>query len=391
MKRVKRILKAEFDVVVAGAGLGGLTAAALLSREGFSTLVIEKLPRIGGRFTNIPYKGFQLTTGALHLIPHTRGAVKSLFRDELKSDLEFIDTGPIPSMFEGSILQYVRELPKVFDSIFIFSLGLKVLETPILETIKFMVKSVTAGNPCIPKGGCGSLIQALEKTILDNKGEIAIKTSLRRIEIQNGNIAATKMERGNGSTSTVKTSLLISDIGPRNTLKVLPYGTLQEVFRRQLGKIMPTEGIKFNIESNRPVLAEIVGEEVGLVFTPSCKRVAGIVEPSSLDPDLAPRGKSLLMTAQRIFSPYIKEEIQLGIRDLEKTIPDFKKNCRILAIQVFKGNWPVNHARQGQDASQTTPINGLYLVGDGAKPSGFIMAEGVVESARRVVERILRT
>jgi len=383
-------LKAEYDVVVAGAGLGGLTAAALLSRKGFSTLVIERLPRIGGRFTNIPYKGFQLTTGALHLIPHQRGVIKRLFRDELKSDLEFIDTGPIPLMFEGSLIQYVRELPKVFDSIFRFSLGLKVRETPALEAMKFMVKTVTAGKPCLPKGGCGSIIQALEKTILDNKGDIIKETSLSMIVTHNSSVAGVSVKAGDDAVSTIKTSLLISDIGLKNTLKALPNAPKKENFKRQLDKIKPTEGIKINIESNRSVLDEIVGEEVGLVFTPSCKRVAGIVEPSSLDPDLAAPSKSLLMTHQEILSPNIEEEIQLGIKDLEIIIPDFKKNCRILAIQVFKGEWPVNHARQGQDASQTTPIKGLYLVGDGAKPSGFIMAEGVVESARRVVERILR-
>jgi len=388
---VKRILKAEYDVVVAGAGLGGLTAAALLSKKGFSTLVIEKLPRIGGRFTNIPYKGFQLTTGALHLIPHQRGVVKRLFEKELLCDLEFIDTGPIPFMFEGSLLKYVHEVPAVFDSIFRFSLGLKVRETPIFEAIKFVIKTLTAGKPCMPKGGCVSIVQALEKTILDNHGEIAKQVSLSRIMIKECNVAGVVIERENGSASTSKTSLLISDVGPRNTLKALPEGALKEGIQRQLGKIKPTEGIKISIESNRPVLKQIIGEEVGLVFTPSCKRVAGIVEPSSVDPDLAPAGKSLLMTHQEILSPNIEQEIQLGIKDLEDIIPDFKKNCRILAVQVFKGEWPVNHARQGQDASQTTPINGLYLVGDGAKPSGFIMAEGVVESARRVVKRIIRT
>jgi phytoene dehydrogenase-like protein len=96
------------------------------------------------------------------------------------------------------------------------------------------------------------------------------------------------------------------------------------------------------------------------------------------------------MAAQGILSSNIKDEVQLGIADLKRIIPNFRKNCHVLAIQVFKGEWPVNHARQGQDAPQITPVNGLYLVGDGAKPSGFIMAEGVVESARRVVEHILR-
>jgi phytoene dehydrogenase-like protein len=163
MKKARRTLEAEYDAVVAGAGLGGLTAAALLSREGFSTLVIEKLPRIGGRFANIPYKGFQLTTGALHLIPHQRGVAKRLFKDKLKCDLEFIDTGPTRMMFEGSIVEVASELHAVFDSIFRFSLGLKIRETPICEAIKFLVKAIVAGNHVCLKADAEALYKLSKK------------------------------------------------------------------------------------------------------------------------------------------------------------------------------------------------------------------------------------
>lgn len=378
-------------MIVAGAGLGGLTAAALFSREGFSTLVIEKLPRIGGRFMNIPYKGFQLTSGAFHFIPHKRGIVKRLLRREIKSDLEFIDAGPVPFIFDGSITDYILKVPAILDSAFVFSLGLKFRETPILESVKFMAKSLAAGTPSLPKGGCASIIQTLEKTVLDNKGEIITQTSVKGITIQECKVDRIILEKSNGSISTVKTSRLISDVGPKNTLKVLSDGRLKESFKHQLHRVKPTEGIKINIESSKPIINDIVGAEASILFTPSCERIAGIAEPSILDPDLAPYGKSLLMTAQQILSSNIKKEIQIGIKDLKRIIPNFKRNCRIIAVQVFKGDWPVNHARQGQDASQTTPIKGLYLVGDGAKPSGFIMAEGVVESARRVVDRVLHT
>lgn len=56
--------------VVVGAGLGGLLAGAFLARNGHEIIVLEKSAMIGGRFTNLPYKGFQLSTGALHMIPH---------------------------------------------------------------------------------------------------------------------------------------------------------------------------------------------------------------------------------------------------------------------------------------------------------------------------------
>jgi phytoene dehydrogenase-like protein len=56
------------DIVIIGAGIGGLLVAAKLSHE-FDVEVYERLPIIGGRFTNLPYKGFQLTSGALHMVP----------------------------------------------------------------------------------------------------------------------------------------------------------------------------------------------------------------------------------------------------------------------------------------------------------------------------------
>jgi len=51
-------------VSVIGAGLGGLLAGAALSK-GHDVDVYERLDIYGGRFTNLPYNGFQLTT-ALH-------------------------------------------------------------------------------------------------------------------------------------------------------------------------------------------------------------------------------------------------------------------------------------------------------------------------------------
>jgi len=34
----------KYDIVVIGSGLGGLTSAALLSKTGYKTIVVDKLP-----------------------------------------------------------------------------------------------------------------------------------------------------------------------------------------------------------------------------------------------------------------------------------------------------------------------------------------------------------
>jgi len=381
-------LKSEYDVVIAGAGIGGLAAAAALSKAGFTTVVLERLPRIGGRYTNVTYKGFQLTTGALHLFPHGRGATARFVKDDLQADVELMDTGPVYYMHKGSTLSHVLRLPSTIDSFLKFSIGLRFNQTPFVERLRFIRRMVTDGRPCILKGGCQSMIEAMKKIVEDYGGAILTKTALKQIVTDNSSVVEVKIAKLHGQTLTVKTRRLISDLGSKNTTQMLPEGHLKSELKHSLNRIQPTEGMKISVESNKPILTTITGEDSSLLFTPSCQRIAGIVEPSALDPNLAPPGKSLLMSYQPLATTDIASEVRLGIKDLHAVIPEFKGNCRVLAAQVFKGDWPVNRAQQGRDARGQTIIEGLYLVGDSAKPSGFIMAEGAVEGARRVANTI---
>ena len=54
----------DYDVVVIGAGLGGLSAAALLAKEGFRVLVCEHTERVGGCCSSFEHEGFTFDIGA---------------------------------------------------------------------------------------------------------------------------------------------------------------------------------------------------------------------------------------------------------------------------------------------------------------------------------------
>ena len=79
-------LKPYYDVVVIGAGVGGLSAAALLSKAGFSVCVLEKEPHAGGYLAGFRRKDFRFDT-AIHWLNQCapNGMVCKLF-DALGND-----------------------------------------------------------------------------------------------------------------------------------------------------------------------------------------------------------------------------------------------------------------------------------------------------------------
>lgn len=76
--------------VVIGAGLGGLLSAARLSKAGHEVEVFERLPITGGRFTNLSYKGFQLSSGAFHMLPNGPRGPLARFLKEVGASVNIV-------------------------------------------------------------------------------------------------------------------------------------------------------------------------------------------------------------------------------------------------------------------------------------------------------------
>jgi all-trans-retinol 13,14-reductase len=111
----------EFDVIVVGAGIGGLSCASLLATSGYKTLVLEQQHQVGGYCTSFQRDGFTFQAGPHDISGVEQGAVKMLL-DKLnlnKNDLFALHTrtyvfGDKKICFTGTKNDVVQKLSACF-------------------------------------------------------------------------------------------------------------------------------------------------------------------------------------------------------------------------------------------------------------------------------------
>ena len=404
--------------IIIGAGLGGLLAGAKLCREGYVVEIFERLPFIGGRFANLEYRGFKLSTGALHMIPHgSRGPLAQLLR-EVEAHVNIIDSDPMAIIrkekgeniefhdfrkelsltkriklatilayslkfkpksdisFRDWVLKYFDDefLLRLADSFCGWSLSLRAKDVPAREMLDIIDNMYKYKGSGVPQGGCGAVTGALAEVIRAGGGKIHTSSCVDKIIID--------CNRAKGVTlkgRTVDADLVISDIGHQETARM--YNCMDNGYLERINTVNPSKGVKICLGADEPLIGHS-----GVYFTPYAERINGINEVTHADPSLAPPGKHLVMAHQAVLSDNLEEEIKLGLSDLKRFFPD--KKYEILLIQSYSGKWPVNRASSGSDTGNTTPIDDLHVVGDGAKGKGGIEVEGVALGVRNLMREL---
>lgn len=442
-------LAPAYDVVIVGAGLGGLLAAAQFLRRGRSVAVIERLAHPGGRFTAKTFQGAQVSTGAVHMLPfgangelaamlralgvphaihdsevfasfHVRGkqiVTRSVL--QLASVLgprqfaQFVRLGydmllrePRPAERSQTYRDWLDqrisrarspELYAYFERVCHFALSVDlddVLYPEIVESTKNMFRY---GAPGIVEGGCAALTGELERRTLAGGGALALETETLAI-LSEGGVArgVTIRDKRTGEKRTLRAGLIISDIGPTATRRLIAQSdeTVKDASdateAAPWGEPLAPSGRRVASGLKTHLLADYsVIPHRGIMYCLDTDRIAGIVQPSNSDRRLAPPGKHLLITHQLMRSNDVNAEREAARADLRYLFgDDFGARVRILTMSQYRDEWPVNRKPQGSDVTPRTGLAGLYLVGDAVKPSGYLMVEGVAQSVNALLDTL---
>lgn len=396
-------------MIVIGGGLGGLLTAASYPKA----TLFEKTSNLGGRFRNLPFKGFQLTTGALHMVPHgSQGPLAQLLQ-KVGAECTIVDSDPMITFYYDRELRFRHVLKiigfaeklrlytmflemacrkggqkpfqeylerrthnemvlKGLRSFCIWALSLEPSEVPCHEFFSIIRKVIKYRGPGIPVGGCSGIITALEK-VISEKGNKIIHKKVTEISADEKVYGITD-EDGKEYTDSV----VVSNIGAKATSKLVKF---PKEYQKAIDRLTPSEGIKYTLASKESLVWHN-----GIMLTPGLQYIGGVNQVTNVDPSLAPKGYHLAMAHQRLTSPHYKEEKEKGLEELEMLFKG--KEYEVLAAQIYRGNNPVNYAASGQDLDQKTPIKGLYLVGDCAKGKGGIEVEGIALGVERLTKLV---
>lgn len=94
------MIKPHYQIIIAGAGLAGLTSAAYLSKAGYSVLLVEKTSSCGGLLNSIQRDGYIFDTGARSI--ENSGVIRPFLKD-LGIELELLKS-PVSIGIENQII-----------------------------------------------------------------------------------------------------------------------------------------------------------------------------------------------------------------------------------------------------------------------------------------------
>jgi len=426
----------KFDVVIIGAGAGGLSCGAFLAKAGHKVLVTEQLPFVGGRGSSIEYKGFQVSTGAggwllalkdivfdplgvpfdsmvripevnsayyihgkCYEVPNT-GKLRAALNiaagekeaNKVMKALKKAFTWELPSD-KISLRDWLLQYTSSEEAIGIVNASWQVGETGAGGTLD-LIKNMRSADYGYAINGNRSMWGAVADVIRANGGEIWTQSRATKILIEDetvkGVVVTKNLLKKSQAQVQIDAEAVVCNAGPYTTLKL---GGEENFCRSHIKDVKETlktfPWLAFQVSSSAPILPS-----QGIGFVSGSRIVNWVLSPTSLCPELAPNGKHITYVGAWIppnppwnFSKYL----EMAIQDVREFAPAYDKYVEeILHVAFFiRQDWPMYRSYDGHSLpSPKTSVVNLYNVGDAVFPRGISGQPGAALSGRRVAEDI---
>ena len=424
----------NYDVVVIGAGAGGLFTAARLAHHGYRTLVVERLDEVGGRASTVDIDGFKVNKGAI--VIEVGGITEQTCR-EVDADFGIREPSP-PVLYRigkkdidvtgggwGLLLgKLTRQGAKLLSGLgaarndsglpdealstadwvrkytsnegvhgifrnmcaSVFAVSSEELPAKVFLTY-FTRKSAFKRFGFHPEGTVG-IWRALARSIEANGGEILLSTQVGSMAIEDDQVSRVVLAGADG-TREVRARVVVSNVGPAATVALAGYDKFPAAYLEDVKRAdRPCAMITVNFASRERLI-----DAPGMLSFAKTRRLAYMANFTDLCPEMAPPGWHLYV-ATAVPNPAIgdfdaKSETDLLYADIHDVIPNFDTRARVLSVEVTRDDWPPQRAVAGYDLYHTTPIVNLWNVGDGVKEYANGGTTACAETAQLVAQEII--
>jgi phytoene dehydrogenase-like protein len=420
-----------FDVLVVGAGAGGLFTAARLAHLGYRTLVVERLDRVGGRASTEDIDGFTVNNGAIVIevggiteqtfadvgarfdvrranppilyriggkdVDVTGGGWGFLLSKLTRQGAKLLDGLGAARTDEGlpegelSTADWIRRYTSnenvhgIFRNMCgsIFAVGSEELPAKVFLTY-FTRRSAFKKFGFCPEGTIG-VWRALADVVEGAGGEIWLDSEVRELHLGDDGLVTGATVARPGETVEIACRAAVSDAGPAATADLVGRDRLPATHTAGVDTT-PCSMIVVNFASRTPLT-----EAPGLLSFAKTRRMCYVANFTATCPEMAPEGwhlyngSSVPVPATGGFDE--AEEIELLHADLHEQIPGFA-DARVLSTSVWRDGWPPQRAVAGHDLPHTTPIANLWNVGDAVKEYANGGTTACAETAALVVEEL---